>query len=500
MTAPFKPFRNFLRRYDAETFLRAIWALAVHVELSRPLPAFLAGALRPAQPFQPPPMLPLWEFDTLAREVILHCTTAGGMPVDRWNIVRDAINQLRHVEEQALIVDDFDVFAELSRIAHRQFHWQSGFNMVSLARYQAIYSYPGIDAAIRTDFGMGTEDFFLGCFGLLATLMNYAALGPDFVPTASKALGVDFVPIVERFTATLPELREKGMLASSFDENWAYSFHPLRQFPLIAIKGGTELLCPIPGLLARRFTDGLYFDLGKGKDVLSRELGPAFQSYVGAVLQASANSAFTVEAELDYGTPRQPKDTVHWLVEDRNRSATLFLECKVLRLGNIARERMGPLPSIDDQYRKMAKAIGQIYATLRDALAGCYPHWKPDGKPVYPLLVTMDDWNLFTHTAQGDLARLVKEEVAARGIDEKLLGQCPFAIAAIGEFESAAQVIAMRDIASVMEGVVRGPKAGYQLRGYLFADFPDEMRRVVPKFTEKTVARLMAEAKRRTGS
>lgn len=498
MTELFKPFRNYLRRYDAESFLRSIWALASHVEFNQPLPPYLAGALQPAGPFQPPPMLPLWEFDTLAREVILHCATAGGVPVDRWPIVRDAINHLRRVEEEALIVDDFDVFAELSRIAHRQFHWQSGFNMVSLARYQVIYSYPGIDTAIRADFGMGTDDFFLGCFGLLATLMNHSALGPDFMPTASKMLGVDFEPIVARFTSTLPELREMGMRARSLDENWAYSFHPLRQFPLISMKGGSEILCPVPGLLARRFTDGLYFDLGKGKDVLSRELGPAFQAYVGDVLEASAGSAYRVQAERSYGSAKKPEDTIDWLVEDD--SGTLFVESKVLRLGNIAREKMAPLASIDDQYRKVAKAIGQIYATVADALAGRYPHWQPDGKPVFPLLVTMDDWNLFTHTAQGEMSELIKEDMGRRGLDLALLDQHPFAIASIGEFESVAQVIAMRDIASVMDGVTRGPKAGFPFRGYLNADFPAEVRRVVPKFTNTTVARLIAEAKRRTGN
>ena len=498
MTAPFKPFRNYLRRYDAETFLRAIWALSSHVEFNNRLPPFLASAVQPPGPFQSTPMLHLWEFDTLAREVILHCPTTGGRVVDDWSIIRNAINQLRNLEEQALIVDGFDVMAELSRLPHRQFHWQSGFNMVSLARYQAIYSYPGIDAAIRADLGMGTQDYFLACFGLLASLITHSSLGADFIADASRILGVDFAPIVTRFTSTLPELRAAAMTTRSLDENWAYSFHPLRQFPLIAVAGGGQHLCPIPGLLARRFTDGLYFDLGRGKNVLSRELGPAFQAYVGDVLEASASAAYDILPEERYGSSKQPRDTVDWLIEDDE--GVLFLECKVLRLGNVARERMTPLESIDEQYRKVAKAIGQLYATLTDALAGLYPSWSRNDKPIYPVLVTMDDWQIFTHVGRGDLARLVNEDMIGRGVDLSLLDRHPFAIASIGEFESAIQIINMRGIGAVLEGIVRGPKAGFPFKGYLASDFPAEAARVVPKFTKNTVSRLLAEAKRRTGN
>lgn len=498
MTAPFKPFRNFLRRYDTDSFLRAIWALTNHLEFHRPLPPFLAEAERPGMPFGRPPMLHLWEFDTLAREVILHCQEVGGERVDRWATVRDATNRLRELEEQALIVDGFDVFAELGRIAHRQFHWQSGFNVGALARYQAIYGYPGIDSALRTDFGMGTDDFFLGCFAILSSVMEFPALGPTYIANANPQLGIDIAPIIERFTGTIEEVRQLGMDARSLDEDWAYSFHPLRQFPLLRTRRGPDLLCPIPGLFARRFTDGLYFDLGRGRDVLSRELGPAFQRYVGRVLEASAPGAFSVFAEEPYGTAAKSEDTVDWLVEDE--AGVLFVECKVLRLANVARQRMAPLPSIEDQYRKVAKAVGQIYATLTDALAGRYPSWTPGEKPVFPMLVTMDDWNIFTHVAQGDLARLVREDVARRGLDPALPERYPYLIASVAEFESLIQVIAMTDTAAVLEGVSRGPKAGYNLKGYLSSNFPDEVERIVPRFTDETFRRLLAEAKRRTGN
>lgn len=479
-----KPLRNYLRPFHCVSFLQAIWFLSNHLEFRRPLPPYLAAANPGGCKSNLELGFFLWELDTLAREAILHCEPIYGKHVADWNQVAIALNKLKKAEEDGSNVDGSNVMSEMTRIAHRQFHWQQGVSHNDLIRTRKIYRSPGMNDVVRTIYGLSAEQVALSGFAALATYLEYFAMTKDWTENVTKTLGFNPRPVIENLTVDLATMKRSAHEVRALNGNWAYAFNPLWLHPLISIEGGARIICPLPGLLARRMTEGLYFDIaGHDVDVLSAHMGPAFQAYVGEALDRANKGRFRIWPEEKYGSKRQPKDTVDWIVVDD--TASLFLEVKLLKMGRAAKEYLAPEAAVTLQLTKLAKAIGQVYATLRDALAGAYPSWKPDLKPVHPVIVTLDNWNLFTHTTHGDLSALVEEELDRRGIDRALLKSHRYVVCNANELEIGLQVMHQVGIQSVMEPLTTGEKIGWLFSGYLRASFSRELASVVPLFPEE---------------
>ena len=469
----FKPLRNYLRGLNQEAVLSSIYYLSNHLEWDGELPRHLVQA----NPYNKHKMrlgFYLWSLDTLSREVILSADPRHGNRDINWRVCAKALRLIHNAEESvSKNIDDHTVFSEMNRIGHRQFHWQQAFSHDDLARYMRIYSHPGMREVIEAEYGLKVEQLFQGGFALLATFLSHEALASDFSDKATKMMGFDMAPLMERFTTTIEEIRPLVQGEQSLDQDWAYTFNPLRTYPLLKMPSGITR-CPMIGMLSRRFTDGMYYEVGKIPNALSRHLGPAYQAYVGEVLTRSSAGKFSVIPEMPYGTAKKPKDTVDWIVEDQ--SGSLFIECKVLRLSKLARSKMAPAPETEREYKKLAKAIAQIYQTLEDALHGHYPNWSLSDNPVYPLIVTMDDWNLFTSVTQGLIDELARDEMTKRGVDPRFLGSHPYKICHIREFEQAIQVMSHASIAKVMGGIQSKERLGWQMSGYLNTDFPQEIK------------------------
>lgn len=476
----FKPLRNYLQSLDLTSLLSAIYSLSQHLEWNVELP----DHLKSANPFQKKSKaflgFYLWELDTLAREATLHCAERGGKLVNDWSQVRKALNLIKEVENTAYsYADDGSIFSEMGRIAHRQFHWQQSVTHPDLARYGKIYSQDVIRGAVESEFGMSVEQVFVGSFGLLASYLHHPAISADFHLGAQNMLGFSVEPLLARYSTTIPKLILETKALQRLDVDWAYTFHPLRLHPLLEWPSGIRT-CPLTGLLARRFTDGLYFDMVKIGDVASSALGPAFQAYIGEVLTTASGSTFTVLPEERFGTPSHPKDSVDWIVRDK--TADLFVECKVLRLAYAGKSELAPTPGIDREHRKLAKAIAQIYLSLGLAIDGKYPHWSSNGQPIVPMLVTLDDWKLFTHVVQDSIDSIVEQELAASGGDVKLVKTYPYIVCCAAELEQGIQVMRNQGFHNVLKGLLAGDRRGWLISSYLADQFPDEMAEVQPLF------------------
>jgi hypothetical protein len=479
-----KPLRNHLRVFNCTSFLQAIWHLSNHLEFGTPMPPYLAGANPHGLRGNLELGFFLWELDTLAREVLLHCEPRVGKHVTEWKQVAVALNKLKKAEEVGSNVDERNVMSEMTRIAHRQFHWQQGVTHNDLIRTRKIYRSAGMNNAVRAVYGLSAEEVALSGFAALATYIEYFAMTDSWPENVTKLLGFNPRPVIENLTADLADIRRSAHETRALNGNWAYAFNPLWLHPLISLEGGKRIICPMPGLLARRMTEGLYFDIVEHDvDVLSAQMGPAFQAYIGEVLERANKGQFKILAEQSYGSKRAPKDTVDWIVTDV--TASLFVEVKLLKMGKAAKEYLAPDATVTIQLKKLAKAIGQVYATLKDALAGAYPHWKPDGNPVHPIIATMDNWNLFTHTTHGDLSVLLRDELDRRGIDPAIVGKHPYVLCAVNELEVAIQVMRQVGIQSVMEPLTTGGKIGWLFSGHLQATFSKELASVVPLFPEE---------------
>lgn len=479
-----KPLRNYLRQFNAISFLQAIWYLSNHLEFGGPLPAYLAAA----HPMGKADMWHLgfflWELDTLAREVILHSEPSHGKIVTGWSQVAIALNKLKTAEEDATDVNVDNIFSEMTRIAHRQFHWQQGVSHNDIARTRKIYRTTGMDEVVRDVYGLSAERVALAGFAATATYMEHFAITREFPENVARLLGFNPRPLIDNLTCDFATIRKSCHEARALNANWAYAFNPLWLHPLIRIEGGNRTICPMPGLLARRITDGLYFDIaGHDVDILSGKLGPSFQAFIGEVLDRANGGKFIVLPEEQYGTKKQTKDTVDWMVVDD--TATLFVEVKLLKMGKAIKECLAPDETATAQLKKLAKAIGQIYATVTDALAGKYPSWKPNGKPVYPLIVTLDNWNLFTHLVREQLEELVVEDCKRRGVDPAIMKQHQYVVCCSNEFEQAIQVMHEAGIHEVMKDLVGSDRPGWLFSSHLRSSFGKELEKAKPLFPEE---------------
>lgn len=481
-----KPLRNFLRPYNCVSFLQAIWFLSNHLEFGMKLPPYLAHANPAERKGSLELGFFLWELDTLAREVLLHCEPNFGKPVEDWSQVATALNKLKKAEEEGsnININAANVMSELPRIGHRQFHWQQGVTAVDLARTTKIYRCPAMNDVVRTVYGISAEQVASASFAAFATYMEYFAIRNDWPENVTELLGFNPRPVIEHLTVDLAIMKQNTHDARALNGNWVYAFNPLWSHPLIRIEGGAKIICPIPGLLVRRMTDGLYFDIaGHDVDALSAHMGPAFQDYVGEALHRANKGRFTIWGEETYGRASQRKSTVDWILGDD--TASLFVEVKLLKMGRATKEVLAPDDAITNQLKKLAKAIGQVYATLRDALNQAYPKWKPYGKPVYPIIVTFDNWAISANKMASDFAGLVENELARRDIELTILSDHPYVVCNANEFEAAIQVMHQVGIQAVMEPLTCGERIGWLFSGHLQQAFSRELGLVEALFPEE---------------
>jgi hypothetical protein len=160
---------------------------------------------------------------------------------------------------------------------------------------------------------------------------------------------------------------------------------------------------------------------------------------VGEVINATClPPRFTALAEQPYYVGAQKKHGVDWILSDS--TGHLFIESKTKRLTVDAKIRSDAV-ALDKDLAVMATAIVQHYANIPDALDG-KTRWVPDGLPVYPLVLTLEDWFSFSPRVAEMLSEHVCRLLADAGIPNTVLEDMPYTIASAHEFEITSQVIA----------------------------------------------------------
>jgi hypothetical protein len=450
--------------------LKTVFHFMQWLDFDVPLPSHLA----------PPPLrnpnnkmlsgLVQWEFEVLAREIVLNGDRHGKRSISSWNDVSGEINAIKLIENECWKGrQDGDVLYELVRIAHRQFPWQRGINQPHIARYARLYEHAGLDEMVRAEYGMSHAEMlqlsvsltghFLNAWTVSLPLRNELNSVPPDVCNA----------FVSKFSLSLSDLREEYRKNASYGINWAYSFNPLRSRPLIRLSDHVAI-CPITTFLLRRATSEMYYDLVKDQTAFAKNFGPAVQELVGEVAKRSNRSGrFTVIPEARYGPSKAPKDTVDWIIEDQ--TATLFVECKGARVRYQGVSDLTDRHFIDAEFDRIRSFALQLYKTLNDALRGAYPNWKPRGTPVYPMIVTLEDWQTFGIHVDRIVIAPLKSELAAAGIDPAIVEKHPPSFCAMETFEMAAGVCDAVGVETVFGAKTKGEEAQWALETFLMNNF-----------------------------
>ena len=438
----------------------------------------------------PQALLAEWTLEQIAREVIQYAneTSQVGRSLRQWATLAQIANALRDLEGEiyARLVGGKKIHLELMRISHRQFIWQQqSLNWRWIIRYYKLFNTPPIDALSQKTTGLTIDHIHLIGMSYLGMFLKS--------PFAMRQIKVEIPGLTEghidrflRFTSLdLADLRKRLRAEHALDEGFVYRYSSLREFPLIRISQGAsaEIACPIPTLLFWRVTTGLYYAL-KDEKGFPTALGQSFQDYVGEVLRHRiTNKAMRVLGEAEYQVGRHRKDTVDWILQQGDEVA-LFVECKTKRLTWASKAGLADLTALEQDIRKLAGAVIQVYRTIIDYRANRYTQLPfSAGRRIYPVIVTLEDWYFFGHELPVRLETAVKEVMIRADLPIDWLEEMPYSVMSVDEFETATGVINTIGIHPFISGKVLDPQRRHWSYGPYGNDrYPNEVRNLPPLF------------------
>jgi len=474
----YKPFRNYIRRFDLTSSLTDLWVYFRHLNDNAPLPFGYAVGVAGLWPMSLRDVYS-WDMDTLAREVLLNAEVGGDRSLKNWPDLAVALNHIRRLDGEAFFLSadpQTEVLIDLNRMAHRQFPWQQGIGMNPMMRVLKVFGTPAMEPIVLRELGMTTRQYLT----LGAAIAGQSFRTPRFVTSTDYSVlktpkdAVDL--FFARITVTKEALRDQLKALQSYDRDWLYTWNPLESTPLVAIDRAfpDRALCPIPRHLSRRVSFGIYYDLVKTSG-FDKAFGEAFQTYVGDILKvACPASRFQIRAERPYRVGRDDKHGVDWVLSDK--TAHLFIECKTKRLTLGAKTRSNAL-ALEKDVSTLADAVVQNYRNIQDCLDG-KAGWVADERPSFSLILLMEDWFIISPKVSEILNAKIARLLAAAGLPSDMPQRIPCVIASANEFEIACQVIAQTGIAPVMATMPTDNTWIWSLLGSVQTNFGTEMARV----------------------
>ncbi|AOW12253.1 hypothetical protein LPB72_14940 [Hydrogenophaga crassostreae] len=464
----YKPLRNYLRQCTLETTLADTWQLSQHVANPAAMPAPVEAGKRP---YSLDGQLFPWDLPAITREVLLHAQPRGGQKrLNSLAAVQTVVNSLRATGNEGSklrLTGQDDVFNELLRMSHHQFPWQQGNIYGSLIRHLKIFGASSVAPILEKQTGLTAKEFFFLGFMLVLHLkrsfdINSAQDYSEFGIAQAKAIA-----FFSRLSMSIDDLRPL-LAAQPVDATWDYGWNPLEATPLVALdpEHPNRLFCPVPDLLLRRFSTGLYYDLVKVSG-FDNAFGSAFEAYVGEVLAvAYQDGPATVLKEAPYSVGLQAHHGPDWIVCDAG--GNLVVECKTKRLTHAARQ--AGEDALRAEVDKIAGAVVQNYKNIGEAQQGL-SSWKPNAHPIIPLVITFEDWFFLGPLLHELLEQSVRSQLLGAGLNDQLMEAMPYAVMSCREFELCIGAVREGGIAKFFQGKRKGEYLQWMWPEYLYHEY-----------------------------
>jgi hypothetical protein len=443
----YKPLRNRFRSLEYADSFEFIWTLWANFAHNRPIPSEiemrpdfyrkshllekrLASALE-------------WELEFLLIEVIVNGSKVktSDRSLKKLTEFSRLIKDVRDFSESLgkLYINGGEtrIFHELNRIAHRQFIWQHPPDNYALYRYFKIHSDPRLIGHFETKFAAQPFEYYVA--GLLATGTYIGACASqmnlqDQIPGLRPEFWRSFIA---RYSMPIAEMAICLKEGREMNEKFLYSFSVLRAKPIVFYE--EKYFCPLATLLFWQITSGVYYQFLDNTDFLNN-LGPAFEGYVGFILQKFNNPAnITIHPEEKYGSPE--KATTDWILEDAR--SFLFIECKAKRMTYPTKMELEITAKVDKDLSAIADAIFQVYERCLDFQRGEFATIRFDSsKPVYIMILTLENWFLdFNLHFQNLIREKVLSLLSTADMDITFPEKIPYLIESIERFERHGQVL-----------------------------------------------------------
>lgn len=464
----YKPFRNSLRKFDLQALLLLIWDVqrrfgdSVDIEFRSGFGDAVGSIFK-------------WELHLLAREALLHSTIGRAQQQPSYHDLIKLINHIRRITEGISLrtVSSGDgAMRALHPLIHQQARWQYTRDWDRFYRIFRIYNRDDLRPLLEQVVGVRLSTIYTLAFAIAGSATRSAwtssNLDYKFLGISAEERDAFFAMVSADHVVICGEFKTR----QRYDEGWPFSLNPLEQTPLVRLRADRphEYLCPLPELLLRRTTESLFFDLGKSETPFNNPYGMAFQAYVGDVLRAQfTGSIHRVMEEQTYKISKKKlKHGVDWIVSDP--TGHIMFECKARRM-KIEAKATADGETLTKSLEALADLVVQHYKNVEDALLE-RTHWKPDSQPVFPVIVTLEDWYLFSPHVIDRLHSLVREKLVELKL-ASMLETSPFIVVSIAELETAGQAIAQIGIGRYFSSLVAKPNPHFGQRSHAAQEFPD---------------------------
>lgn len=482
----YKPLRNHLRQYNLQQSLEDVWMLFGHLSNKTPLP----WGFGDGHPHRVRDYLFLWDLDIVARELVLHASPSGTLRIANFNSLKEVGNRIRDIENvsaKAFFADRgtgaLNAFVSLYAVVHRQFPWQRKQSWTELMRYLKIFGEKEVEAVLQEGTGLSIREWYFMGMAVSGHLLREPGINAE---QDYRSFGIPLERskgFFKKLSIGADELRRKTFEAQRYDENWLYTWNPLEETPLVALDPAhpNRLHCPEPEFLLRRVSQGLYYDIVNVHG-FANSFGPSFEAYVGVVVRETFSGIpFELMAETQYQVGLNAKHGTDWILTDRG--ANLFIECKTKRIRKASKMAFDHA-TVSGDVEVLASAIVQLYKNIADAVQA-KTHWVPNGLPIHPLVVTLENWYLFGPALSGMLRNLVLEKLQVQRIDIAILETMPYTVMSTSELEQTSPVWARVGIAEFFS-----KKHGAEYRDWLPQDYAKD---VFPDAWKASSRNLFAE-------
>ena len=490
----YRAIRAQTRKLAHRDSLAVIWAYSQFLQVNdfrMPADIQVAQQFIDARPRQG--LLAEWTLEQLVREIIRYGdeTARDGRTLRSWDTLAALANTLRDLEGAIYrdLVGGPNIQLEIMRIMHRQFVWQQQrYKWTWIIRYYKLFNTPEMTAHAQAATGLTIDQIYLIALCYLGHFFD-SPRWTRRVTVKIPGLTEEHLECFLAFTCiTRSALAEKLRAEHALDEGFAYRYSSLRAYPIIQFshRGVDEIACPIPTLLFWRITTGLYYEL-RAQPGFPTAFGASFQAYVGEVLrQRIVNRAMQVLAEVEYRAGPNRKRSIDWIVQ-QGEEAALFVECKAMRLTWASKAGMSDLTALQQDIRKLAGAVVQVYKTIRDYRAGLYPHLPyASARRLTPIVLTLEDWYCCGPYLPTLLDAAVRAVMEAAGLPATWLEEMPYAVISIDEFETAIGVTNTTGIMSFWDGKLRdNDRRRWPFRSYCKDDFANEVRALPDLFKDE---------------
>lgn len=477
----FEAYAAWVRNFETEQALLAISRVCRAIELRDPrLKKSILGKKQDVGQ---------WQLAHFAKALIERSNDYRSRKVDDTELYLacNYYNNIRepHPDDPLSETGRREVLNNLIRMSYSQFPFQITTHREDIPRTLILFEELAALAASEFDVartfydmtGMSVREFMVHGFFIWAMSENgeVPPVKPSINLRVKELLPEDkqiqFRDLVVADYQKFRECQEKQFIKPGFEKQ---QFNCLHIFPLIKTKRSGKVVCPVPLLLIRRITSGIYYQLqtaysagGVRNDFTTFFGRRLFEPYVGMQLR-ELKTPTDLLPEQDIGSEK----TCDWILVEND--AITLIECKSLGLTQRSKSFARTDDVAEDLRKRIVKAV-QAFERTREAIAagiGSLAYLK--GNSTRNLIVFYDDIYLFNSLLYREL---VDFELKALG-----LGDVVFQVISVRELEYVIPLLGRDTLAGTLDAKMGDKEhATWDMRTYIDRVLKERGETAVPE-------------------